>query len=125
MRKTVEGNFQQAECYKLKEGDQAYDWSDTNSTWINTSFIRVCSERVNIVRLQAQRSVAVQEVYTKVERHAPAPAEAVSDARRAAAASGATRVGRDKAVVKKTMLHEFSEQHVCSVAPRDDCHGAE
>ena len=100
--------LQQAECDKLKEGDEVYYWSDTNSTWIKTSFIRVSSENANIVRLQAQRSAAAKHVYTKVERHAPAPA--VSDAHQAAAASGAMHVDQDEEVEYETMLHEFENK---------------
>ena len=84
--------LQQAECDKLKEGNEVYYWSDTKSTWIKTSFVCVCSDNANIVRSQAQTPVAAQHVFTKVERqggHAPALAVAVSDARQAAAASGA------------------------------------
>jgi hypothetical protein len=47
--------LQRAECNKLKEGDEVYYWSDTNSTWIRTSFIRVCSDNANIVRLQSSK----------------------------------------------------------------------
>ena len=117
--------LQQAECDKLKEGDEVYYWSDTTSTWIKTSFIRVCSGNANIVRLQAQTSAAAQHVFTKVERqgrHAPAPAVAVSDARQAAAASGAMHVDQDEEVEYETMLHAWSEQNVCSVAPRVEYH---
>ena len=117
--------LQQAECDKLKEGDEVYYWSDTNSTWVKTSVIHVCSDNANIVRLQAQKSAAAQHVYTKVERqgrHAPAPAVAVSDARQAAAASGAMHVDQDEEVEYDTMLHESSEQNVCSVAPGVECH---
>ena len=91
-------------------GDEVYYWSDANSTWIKTSFIRVSSDNSNIVRLHGHKSVAAQHVYTKVEcqgRHAPAPAVAVSDARQAAAASGATHVDQDEEVEDETMLHEF------------------
>ena len=99
----------QAECDKLKEGDEVYYWSDANLTWIKTAFIRVCSDNPHIVRLQAQKSVAAQHVFTKVERqgrHAPAlaEAEAASDARQAAAASGATRADQDEVVEDETMF---------------------
>ena len=58
------------------------------------------------MRLQAQKSVAAQHVFTKVERqgcHAPAPAVAVSDA----SASGAMHVDPDEEVEDETRLHEF------------------
>ena len=99
--------LQRAECNKLKEGDEVYYWSDANSTWIRTSFIRVCSDNANIVRLQAQKSVAAQHVFTKVERqgcHDLAPAVAVSDA---SAASGAMHVDQDEEVEDEMRLHEF------------------
>ena len=99
--------LQRAECNKLKEGDEVYCWSDTNSTWSRTSFIRVCSDNANIVRLQAQKSVAAQHVFTKVERqgcHDLAPAVAVSDA---SAASGAMHVDQDEEVADEMRLHEF------------------
>ncbi len=118
-------HLQQAECDQLKESDEVYYWSDTKSAWIKTAFIRVCSGHANIVRLQAQRSVAAQHVLTKVERHgrhAPAPAVAASEARQAAAASGAMLVDQDYEVEDETMLHEFQKQNVCSVAPGVECH---
>ena len=99
--------LQRTECNKLKEGDEVYYWSDTNSTWIRTSFIRVCSDNANIARLQAHQSVAAQHVFTKVERqgcHDLAPAVAVSDA---SAASGAMHVDQDEEVEDEMRLHEF------------------
>ena len=105
--------LQEAECDKLKEGDDVCYWSDTNSTWIKTSFIRVCSDTANSVRLQAQSSVAAQHVFTTVERrgrHVPAPAVAVSDTRQAAAAFGAMHVDQYDEVEDGTMLHEFQNK---------------
>ncbi len=75
-----------------------YYWSDTTSTWIRTTYIRVCSDNANILRLHAQTQVAAQHVFTKFERqgcHDLAPAVAVSDA---SAASGAMRVDQDEEV---------------------------
>ena len=85
-----------------------YYWSDTNSTWFKTSFIRVCSDNAHIVRLQAQKSVAAQHVFTKVERqgcHDLAPAVAVSDA---SAALGAMHVDQEEEVEDEMRLREFS-----------------
>ena len=48
---------------------------------------------------------------------------AVADARQAAAASGTMHVDSKEEVEDVTMLHEFSEQNVCSVAPGVECHG--
>ena len=117
--------LQQAECDKLKEGDEVYYWSDAHSTWIKTSFIRDCSGNAHIVRSQSQTSVAAQHVYTKVERqgrHAPALAVAVSDARQAAAASGAMHVNQDEEVEDETVFQEVRKQNVCSLAPGVECH---
>ncbi|MFM7989414.1 MAG: hypothetical protein ACKPKO_59880, partial [Candidatus Fonsibacter sp.] len=103
--------LEQAECDKLKGGDEAYYWTDTESAWIRTSFIRVCSDNANIVRLQAQRSVSAQHVFTKLERqgcHAPALAVAVSDARQAASASGDMRVDQYEEVENALMLYDIS-----------------
>ena len=85
----------------MKEGGEVFCWSDANSTWIKTSFIRVSSENANIVRLQAQRSVAAQHVYTKVEPH---EAAAASGAHKAAAAFGAMHVDQELEVEDETLF---------------------
>ena len=91
-----------------------YYWSYTDSTWVKTSCIRVCSDNSNIVRLQANiQRFQLNIVFTQVERqgrHVPAPAVAVSDARQAAAASGAMRVDQDEEVEDEKMLHEFQNK---------------
>ena len=84
-------------------------WSDANSTWIKTSCIRVSSENANIVRLQAQRSVAAQHLYTKGEPH---EAAAASGAHEAAAAFGAMRVDHDEEVEDETILQDFQKNTI-------------
>ena len=64
-----------------------YYWSDAQSTWIKTSFIRVCSDNGNIVRLQAQNSAAARHVYTKVG--APGTPRPTAEWKRKGSAAGA------------------------------------
>jgi hypothetical protein len=95
--------LQQAECDKLREGDDVYYWRHASSTWMKTSFIRVCQ----YCALASSESVAAQHVFTTVERqgcHDLAPAVAVSGS---SAAVGAMHVDQDEEVEDETRLHEF------------------
>ena len=51
-----------ADCSQLKEMDQVYYWSNTNKSWIQTTFVRI-SKDPKIIRLEHQRNASCENVY--------------------------------------------------------------